>query len=35
VSADGPVRLSLGGCELEPAAEGTRLVRERAGWRLD
>ena len=34
LSASGPVRVSLGGCELEPASEGTRLVRDRTDWRL-
>ena len=34
VSADGPVRVGLDGCEFEPATEGTRLVRSGTGWRL-
>jgi len=34
VSASGPVRVSLGDCEFEPAPEGTSLVREGTGWRL-
>jgi hypothetical protein len=34
VAADGPVHARLGDCDLEPAPEGTRLVRDRSGWRL-
>ena len=34
VSADGPVRVRLDGCVFAPAPGGTRLVRDRTGWRL-